>query len=144
MSRSAMSRSGMSRSGMSRTMSRSILVVTSMLALVGIYLVWWSSYAALHLDPPQFDQLASGESVRDSGADFQLTSLRRSERVVSAYDKVTVAPVDAVWVVAQLIVTKRESSSDLYCSLTWVGMDRRTWDKNAVLVPQSEVAEVPR
>lgn len=124
---------------MTRMRSRSALIVTSMVALVGLYLVWWSTYAALHLDPPQFDQLPSGQSARDAGADFQLISLRRSENAVSVYDDVSTAPVDAVWVVAELTVTKREVSSDLYCSLTLVGADRRTWEKDTLFVPSREL-----
>jgi len=96
-------------------------------SLVGLYLVWWITYARLHLPPERFDQLPPGATATSRGAEFILLSLTQTTSLADRYDDPKPAPADAVWVVARMEVTQRTAGERVNCAVVLVAEERR-WE----------------
>lgn len=98
-------------------------------ALVLIYLTWWTTYAHVHSSAhPRFTQLAPGASSTRGDGDWVLDSLVQTERLTA--DKggaVQTADAGAVWVVAHLSVTPRVTTQSPLCEVALVGARGQQW-----------------
>lgn len=107
---------------------RSWLHLAIAMVLVGCYLSWWLTYARLHLDPTEYEQLPAGRAATKLGAEFTLVSLEQSAQLVDQFDKVNPSDANAVWVLAKLEVTPRSIEENFNCLIPLVGTTGRVWD----------------
>ncbi len=111
--------------------------------LVALYLVAWLTYTRLHLPPQRYDQQPPGAVASKLGADFTLVGLQQTLVLVGKYDRSETAPSGAVWVVAQLDVTRRAEAEFFNCELVLVGTDGRSWEPEPPLAVSRELENCP-
>lgn len=111
-----------------RPVRRSRLHLAIAIVLVGCYLSWWSTYARLHLDPGEYEQLPAGRTATKLGAEFTLVSLEQSTQLIDQFDEVNPADPNAVWVLAKLTVTPRTIKDNFNCLIPLVATNGRSWD----------------
>jgi hypothetical protein len=101
--------------------------------LVGLYLVWWMTYARLHLAPEHYDQRPPGAMATKLGAEFTLTSLTQTTQLPDTFGESHSPSADAVWLVAQLRVTQRSVEPNFNCGLVLAAADGRSWQRDSGL-----------
>lgn len=106
------------------------LYLAIVVSLVGLYVVWWMTYAGLHLPPERFEQQPPGAVVMSQGAEFTLISLTQTTDLLDRQGELNPAPADAVWVVARLDVTPRIKNDLLSCTVVLVAEGQRSWERN--------------
>ena len=113
---------------------RTVLVTTAVGCLVLLYLLWWTTYVATHVEQ-RYTQRPPGEVGRIGGTSVRLLSL--TSTVLLADQKYDGPPEAAepgtVWVVALLEATQEPGAPEFFCTVELLGPDGRTWE------PQSNV-----
>jgi hypothetical protein len=107
---------------------RTALFVTSVGAMVLLYLLWWTTYAGIHTED-RFVQLPPGAAGQVGGTSIRVLSLARAPQL--AMQKYSGPPKQpspgTVWVVAVLEAVQRPGAPKFYCTLELVGPDGRRW-----------------
>lgn len=111
--------------------------------LVGIYLVSWLTYTRLHLPPERYEQLQPGAVVTKLGADFTLISLTQTTALLDKYDGPQSPSADAVWVVAEMSVTRHTLEQYFNCKVFLVAADHRAWEPASLLSVSREADNCP-
>ncbi len=113
---------------------RGLLLVTSALTAVVIYLAWWLTYSGIHLHE-RFEQLPPGQPGLQHGSSVRLLSLTRTNLLVDSDGGDPGKPdPGAVWVVAELEATVKGSPDDFFCVQTLVGTQQRVWESTTPTV----------
>ena len=108
---------------------RTALFVTSVGAMVLLYLLWWTTYAGIHVEEP-FVQQPPGTAGQVRGTSIRLLSLTRSAEL--AMQKYGGPPKRAspgtVWVVGVFEAMPQPGAQEFYCTLDMLGPDGRRWE----------------
>jgi hypothetical protein len=119
------------------TRFRKLLVTTCALTAVLIYLVWWQTYADVHLGD-HYTQLPPGQPAMAQGSPIRLLALTRTELLAgSPGTDPQVAVTGATWVVADLEVTVRGDPTNFLCDVQLLGLTMRTWKETNPSVQRS-------
>jgi hypothetical protein len=104
--------------------------------VVLIYLCWWTTYAVNGLSAyGRYRQLEPGAPAAAMGAEFRLTSLVQTSRLVNSItDEISSPPANTVWLVARIEVVRRTESELFLCSFSVLGPERRIWEKDSGFV----------
>lgn len=108
---------------------RTALVTVAVGCLVLLYVLWWTTYTAIHFDQ-RFTARSPGEAGQVGGTTLRLLSL--TSTLLLADQKYGGAPEPAspgaVWVVALLEATQQPGAAEFYCTVELLGPDGRRWD----------------
>ncbi len=119
---------------MSAPSTRRILFVVAAFAAVGIYLIWWVTYAGIHYIP-RFSMRPPGASGESHGASIRLLSLTRADQLSDAGGGQPALPEPgAVWVVAELEVVRHDPVKEFFCEAQLLGPEGRLWSVASVRV----------
>ena len=112
---------------------RRILFPVAALAAVGIYLIWWVTYAGIHF-APRFSMRPPGASGELAGASIRLLSLTRADQLADANGAQPAVPEPgAVWIVAELEAVQHDSTKDFLCDTRLLGPEQRLWPNASLL-----------
>jgi hypothetical protein len=108
---------------------RTVLVTTAVGCLVLLYVLWWTTYVATHVEQ-RYDQRPPGEVGRIGGTSIRVLSLTSS---VLLADQEYSGPPEAaepgaVWVVAVLEATQEPGAPEFFCTVELLGPDGRRWE----------------
>lgn len=108
---------------------RTALFVSSVGALVLLYLLWWTTYAGVHLDQRYAAQPA-GAAGQVGGTSIRVLSLTTTLLLADqAYGgEPDPAEPGAVWVVAVLEGVQAPDAPDFFCTVALVGPEGRRWE----------------
>ena len=116
---------------------RRILFAVAALAAVGIYLIWWVTYAGMHYIP-RFSMRPPGASGESHGASIRLLSLTQTDQLGDAEGGQPALPdPGAVWIVAELEVVRHDPAEEFFCEAQLLGPERRLWSTASVRVNRS-------
>jgi hypothetical protein len=108
---------------------RTALFVTSVGAMVLLYLLWWTTYAGIHLQE-RFVQQPPGAAGQVRDTSIRLLSLTRSSLL--DMQKYAGSPKQSspgtVWVVAVLESVPEPGAPEFYCTLELLGPEGRRWE----------------
>jgi hypothetical protein len=108
---------------------RTVLVTTAVGCLVLLYVLWWSTYVATHVEQ-RYTQRPPGESGQVGGTSIRVLSWTSS--VLLADQKYAGPPEaaepGAVWVVAVLEASQVPGAPEFLCTVELLGPDGRRWD----------------
>lgn len=108
---------------------RRIAFVVACIALVTMYVTWWTSYAETH-QKTRFSQLAPGRAAEFPEGTIRVVSLSVADELTSPQGgDPAVADPDAVWVVAVVEVVTSRASDRIWCGLELLATDGRVWEK---------------
>lgn len=109
------------------TRRRRLLPLVASLAAVGLYLVWWLSYAGVHLET-RYRVLPAGATAAARGSTLRLLSLTRTDLLgdSSGGDAQPAVP-GATWVVAELEAVREPVAEFASCEVVLVGSRRQAW-----------------
>jgi hypothetical protein len=107
---------------------RTALFMTSVGALVMLYLLWWTTYAGIHVEE-RFVQQPPGAAGQVGGTSIRLLSLTRAPQLdMQKYGGPPKQPSPGtVWVVAVFEAVAQPGAPEFYCTLELVGPDGRRW-----------------
>lgn len=107
---------------------RTALLTTTVLCLVLLYLLWWTTYAAIGLEQ-RFAAQAAGQPAVSRGTSVTLVSLTRTLLLADQEygDAPEPAQPGAVWVVALLDATRAADAPEFYCTLELAGAQGQRW-----------------
>jgi hypothetical protein len=112
---------------------RRMLFPIAAFAAVGIYLIWWVTYAGIHF-APRFSMRPPGASGELAGASIRLLSLTRADRLADVKGGRPELPEPgAVWIVAELEAVQHDSTKDFLCDTRLLGPEQRLWPKASLL-----------
>lgn len=111
---------------------RTVLVTTAVGCLVLLYVLWWTTYVATHVEQ-RYTQRPPGEAGRIGGTSIKVLSLTSSVLLADQkYDgPAEAAEPGAVWVVAVLEATQEPDAPEFFCTVELLGPDGRRWDKES-------------
>lgn len=113
---------------MIETRLRRTLFLIISVSLVLIYVVWWVTYAGTH-QGERFTQLPPGRAAESADATIALNSLIQAPELVDAKGGEPLAPdPGAVWVVAEMEVTRHRVGDAFPCGFAAVGPEGRMWE----------------
>jgi hypothetical protein len=106
---------------------RRILFPIAAFAAVGIYLIWWVTYAGIHYIP-RFSLQPPGASGELAGTSIRLLSLTRADQLADAKGGQPGFPdPGAVWIVAELEAVRHDPTKDFFCTTRLLGPEQRLW-----------------
>lgn len=116
---------------------RAWLVFAALALLTAVYLVGWSSYAALHTRD-RYEQRPPGAAASRGGAEFRLVGLTRSDQLADGTSGRTQdADPGAVFVVAVVEAVPRVAEPVTLCTVALLGPGGRIWTPDTVQVQRS-------
>ena len=109
---------------------RAALGTTSVVCLVVLYLLWWTTYADIHFNE-RFAQRPPGAAGQVGGTSIRLLSITHSKLLADQTNGGVPeqASPGTTWVVAQLEAVHPPGAPDFYCTIELLGPDGRLWDK---------------
>ena len=107
---------------------RTALFVTSVSAMALLYLLWWTTYAGIHVEE-RFVQRPPGAAGQVGGTSIRLLSLTRAAQLaMQKYGGDPEQPSPGtVWVVAVFEAVPQPGAPEFYCTLDLLGPDGRRW-----------------
>jgi hypothetical protein len=127
---------------------RTTLFVTAVAAMVLVYLLWWTTYAEIHIEG-RYTQRPAGATGKVGGTSIRLLSLTRSPLLA---DQKSGGPPDkaspgTTWVVADLEGLQRPGAPKLLCTFELIGPAGRAWENQGFLfdrsMPSCTLSEFP-
>jgi hypothetical protein len=116
---------------------RRILLAVGALAAALIYVIWWVTYAAIHLTP-RYSTRPPGAAAEVAGTSVRLLSLVRSDELRDAMGGQPEFPAPgAVWIVAELEMLRHDSGKTFYCDIKVLGPQGRVWPEAAFQVQRA-------
>jgi hypothetical protein len=112
---------------------RRILFPIAAFAAVGIYLIWWVTYAGIHFIP-RFSLRPPGASGELAGTSIRVLSLTRAHQLTDAKGGQPGIPdPGAVWIVAELEAVRHDPTKDFFCDTRLLGPEQRLWSTASLL-----------
>ena len=112
---------------------RRILFPIAAFAAVGIYLIWWVTYAGIHYIP-RFSLRPPGASGELAGASIRVLSLTRADQLTDAKGgQPSIPDPGAVWIVAELEAVRHDPTKDFFCDTRLLGPEQRLWSTISLL-----------
>jgi hypothetical protein len=106
---------------------RRMLFAIAAFAAVGIYLIWWVTYAGIHFIP-RFSLQPAGASGELAGTSIRLLTLTRADQLADAKGGQPGLPdPGAVWMVAELEAVRHDPTKDFFCTMRLLGPEQRLW-----------------
>jgi hypothetical protein len=104
-----------------------VLFVVGALAAVGIYLIWWVTYAGIHYIP-RYTLRPPGATAEVQRTSVRLLSLTRADQLVNdEEDKPGFPDPGTVWIVAEFEAERHDPAQDFYCDTRLMGPQQRLW-----------------
>jgi hypothetical protein len=117
---------------------RTSLFVAAVVAMVLVYLFWWTTYVGIHFDE-RYAQRPAGAVGEVGGTTIRLLSLTRSAMLADQKygDVPEQASPGTTWVVAEFEAVQRQGAPSFSCTFKLLGPDGREWSQQSFLTKRT-------